>query len=61
LIGVVIKKSHGVARPYCEKLRDEGILAKETHDQVIRFAPPLVIKRDELDWMLPRIAKVLRG
>jgi ornithine--oxo-acid transaminase len=61
LIGVVIRKSHGVARPYCEKLRDEGILAKETHDQVIRFAPPLVIKREEIDWMLPRIAKVLRG
>lgn len=61
LIGVVIKKSHGVARPYCEKLRDAGILAKETHDQVIRFAPPLVIKREEIDWMLPRIEKVLRG
>jgi ornithine--oxo-acid transaminase len=61
LIGVVIRKSFGVARPYCERLRDEGILAKETHDQVIRFAPPLVIKREEIDWMLPRVAKVLRG
>jgi ornithine--oxo-acid transaminase len=60
LIGVVIKKSHGDARPYCEALRDEGILAKETHEQVIRFAPPLVITRDEIDWMLPRIAKVLK-
>ena len=61
LIGVEIKTSHGPARPFCETLRDEGILCKETHDQVIRFAPPLVITRDEIDWMLPRIAKVLRG
>jgi ornithine--oxo-acid transaminase len=61
LIGVVIRKSHGVARPYCERLRDEGILAKETHDQVIRFAPPLVIRREEIDWMLARVAQVLRG
>jgi ornithine--oxo-acid transaminase len=61
LIGVVIRKSHGLARPYCERLRDEGILAKETHDQVIRFAPPLVIQREEINWMLARIGKVLRG
>jgi ornithine--oxo-acid transaminase len=60
LIGVVIKSSHGPARPFCEALRDEGILAKETHDQVIRFAPPLVITRDEIDWMLPRIEEVLK-
>lgn len=60
LIGVVIRKSSGPARPYCEALRDQGILAKETHDQVIRFAPPLVITREEIDWMLPRIAKVLK-
>jgi ornithine--oxo-acid transaminase len=56
LIGVVLNTK---ARPYCEALRDEGILAKETHENVIRFAPPLVIKRDELDWMLPRIESVL--
>ncbi|MBM3316858.1 MAG: ornithine--oxo-acid transaminase [Candidatus Eisenbacteria bacterium] len=59
LVGVVIRKEAGSARPYCEALREEGILAKETHDQVIRFAPPLVIEREEIDWMLPRIAKVL--
>jgi ornithine--oxo-acid transaminase len=58
-IGVEIKKEHGKARPFCERLMDEGILAKETHDQVIRFAPPLVIERAELDWALERIAKVL--
>ncbi len=56
LIGVVLNVK---ARPYCEALRDEGILAKETHENVIRFAPPLVIKREELDWMVPRIERVL--
>ena len=46
------------ARPYCEHLMELGILAKETHDNVIRFAPPLVISTDELDWALERIAKI---
>jgi len=59
LIGVEIKEEHGTARPYCEKLMTLGILAKETHQQVIRFAPPLVINRSEADWALERIAKVL--
>jgi len=47
------------ARPYCERLKDEGILCKETHDTVIRLAPPLVITREEIDWALERIARVL--
>jgi len=47
------------ARSYCEKLKDEGILCKETHDKVIRFAPPLIITREELDWAIKRIKKVL--
>jgi ornithine--oxo-acid transaminase len=59
LIGVHIKDEHGTARPYCEKLMALGILAKETHGQVIRFAPPLVISREEADWALERIARVL--
>jgi len=59
LIGVEIKSERGKARPYCEKLMDLGILAKETHDQVIRLAPPLVITREEADWALERIARVL--
>ncbi len=46
------------ARPYCEHLMELGILAKETHDNVIRLAPPLVISKDELDWALETIAKV---
>ncbi len=61
LIGVEIKESSGTARPYCEHLMELGILAKETHHQVIRFAPPLVITKDEIDWALERIAKVLAG
>ncbi len=59
LIGVEIKPEYGTARPFCEKLMHLGILAKETHQQVIRFAPPLVITREELDWALERIERVL--
>ncbi|HUK86854.1 MAG TPA: ornithine--oxo-acid transaminase [Terriglobales bacterium] len=47
------------ARPYCEALKDEGILCKETHDRVIRIAPPLVITREEIDWAFERIHKVV--
>lgn len=50
---------HGPARPYCEKLAKEGILCKETHDHVIRIAPPLVITREQVDWAFERIRKVL--
>ncbi|WP_335870371.1 ornithine--oxo-acid transaminase [Bacillus sp. 2205SS5-2] len=48
------------ARPYCEALKEKGLLCKETHDTVIRFAPPLIISEDELDWAIDRIKKVLR-
>ncbi len=47
------------ARPYCERLKDEGLLCKETHDNVIRFAPPLIITKEELDWAIAKIKKVL--
>lgn len=47
------------ARPYCEALMEEGLLCKETHHYVIRLAPPLVIKRDEVDWAFERIKKVI--
>lgn len=47
------------ARPCCEALKEEGILCKETHDTVIRIAPPLVITREEIDWAFERIAKVM--
>jgi ornithine--oxo-acid transaminase len=51
---------HSAARPYCEALKLEGILCKETHDHVIRIAPPLVIKREEIDWAFARIKRVIQ-
>ncbi|MGO9307344.1 MAG: ornithine--oxo-acid transaminase [Candidatus Korobacteraceae bacterium] len=47
------------ARPYCEALKELGILCKETHDHVIRIAPPLIITRKEIDWAFERIRKVI--
>jgi ornithine--oxo-acid transaminase len=48
------------ARPYCERLKEEGILCKETHDRVIRIAPPLVISRYDIDWAFEKIARVIQ-
>jgi len=59
MIGVVIKESSGTARPFCEALQARGILAKETHHQVIRFAPPLVIEQSVLEDALVDISEVL--
>ncbi|NLP49399.1 ornithine--oxo-acid transaminase [Bacillus sp. RO1] len=50
---------HEEARPYCEALKETGLLCKETHDTVIRFAPPLIITIEELDWAIERIQRVL--
>ncbi len=47
------------ARKYCEELKDEGLLCKETHEKVIRFAPPLTIEKKDLDWAIEKIYKVL--
>jgi ornithine--oxo-acid transaminase len=58
-IGVELKKSAKGARRFCEALQDKGILCKETHENVIRFAPPLVIDKATLDWALPHIREVL--
>ncbi|AZU63796.1 ornithine--oxo-acid transaminase [Neobacillus mesonae] len=55
-IGVELNEE---ARKYCEQLKEEGLLCKETHESVIRFAPPLVITKEELDWAIERIHKVL--
>ncbi|UCG44155.1 MAG: ornithine--oxo-acid transaminase, partial [candidate division WOR-3 bacterium] len=60
LVGVEIKQESGPARPFCEKLMGLGLLCKETHVTVIRFAPPLTITKNDLDWALERIAKVLK-
>jgi ornithine--oxo-acid transaminase len=59
MIGVVIKESSGTARPFCEALHERGILAKETHHQVIRFAPPLTISKEELEFALGHAKEVL--
>lgn len=59
LIGVELKPEAGGARRFCEALKGKGILAKETHENVIRFAPPLVITKEEVDWALPIIQEVL--
>jgi len=61
MIGVVIRDSSGPARPFCEALQSRGVLAKETHHQVIRFAPPLIITRDELQFAVDHAREVLDG
>jgi len=58
-IGLEVKPETGGARPFCEALRDRGLLCKETHDYVIRFAPPLMISREDLDWALEQLEAVL--
>lgn len=52
---------HVPARPFCEALMREGLLCKDTHERVIRIAPPLVIETDEIDWAVDRIARVLQA
>ncbi len=58
-IGVELKPEAKGARRFCEALMEKGILCKETHENVIRFAPPLVITQKEIDWALPKIEEVL--
>jgi ornithine--oxo-acid transaminase len=59
MIGVELYEGAGGARRFCEALMDEGLLCKETHKHVIRFAPPLIIQREDVDWAMERIDKVL--
>jgi ornithine--oxo-acid transaminase len=59
-IGLELTPEAGGARRFCEALRDKQILCKETHVHTIRFAPPLSVTRDELDWALTRVADVFR-
>lgn len=59
LIGVEIKRGYPKARWFCEKFMEQGILCKDAHENVIRFAPPLVIKKDEIEWALERIGPAL--
>jgi ornithine--oxo-acid transaminase len=58
-VGVELKPEARGARRFCEALKQHGILAKETHENVIRFAPPLVITKETIDWALPHIREVL--
>jgi ornithine--oxo-acid transaminase len=60
LIGVELHPEAGGARRFCEEMMKEGLLCKETHDNVIRFAPPLVIRDKDLNWALKRIKTVFK-
>lgn len=61
LIGVELKPEAGGARRFCEKLMTKGVLCKETHEHTVRFAPPLIITQQEIDWAFERIEPVLAG
>ena len=58
-IGVELYPESGGARPYCEAMKERGLLCKETHENVIRFAPPLIITKEEIDWAMEQITPVL--
>jgi ornithine--oxo-acid transaminase len=60
LIGLELYPEAGGARRFCEELMKEGLLCKETHENVIRFAPPLTINKNELDWAFRKIKKVFK-
>jgi ornithine--oxo-acid transaminase len=60
MLAVELAPDAGGARPFCEALREEGLLCKDTHGHTIRISPPLVITRADIDWALERIGKVLR-
>ena len=60
MIGVELKPEAGTARGYCENLMSRGLLCKETHESTVRFAPPLIITKEEIDWALERIEPVFR-
>ena len=59
MIGLELKPEAGGARIFCEQLKELGILCKNTHLNTIRISPPLVIKKDEIDWALERFEKVI--
>jgi ornithine--oxo-acid transaminase len=59
MIGVELLPEAGGARAVCEKLMEKGVLSKECHQNVLRLTPPLVIKREEVDWVVERIVDVL--
>ena len=56
---IVLHESAGKARKYTTALKEKGLLCKETHEWIIRFAPPLVIRKEDIDWAMERIREVL--
>jgi ornithine--oxo-acid transaminase len=60
LIGIELFEEAGGARRFCEALKDEGMLCKETHENVIRFAPPLIIKQKDLNWAFKKVKKIFK-
>ena len=60
LVGIELKPEAGGARRYCEELMKEGLLCKETHEAVIRLAPPLIIRDKDINWALKRIKAVFK-
>ena len=60
LIGLEVKPEYATARQFVETLLRHGVLSKDTHGTVARFAPPLIVGREELDWGLARIRAALR-
>ncbi len=61
MLGIEFQAEAGGARSYCLKLMEEGLLCKETHENIVRIAPPLVIRKDDIDWALEKMAKVLKA
>ncbi len=61
MIGLELDPAAGGARPYCVKLKENGLLCKETHEHIIRFAPPLIITKDQVDWALERIHHAIKA
>jgi ornithine--oxo-acid transaminase len=59
-VGVEIDPAKGSAREVCERLMDRGLLSKETHETVVRLAPPLIISREQIDWAITQIREVLQ-
>ncbi|NIV38571.1 MAG: aminotransferase class III-fold pyridoxal phosphate-dependent enzyme, partial [Anaerolineae bacterium] len=59
-VGVVLKPEAGGARRFCEALMERGLLCKETHWNVIRLAPPLIVTKEEIDWALERLSEALQ-
>ena len=60
LVGLEIDPAYAMARTVCEALMKRGMLCKETHDTVVRFAPPLIISKEEIDWAVEQVEFVLK-